>query len=138
MSLISAIGGFIGSLFSNSRASDTAIDIIRNVSGANELTEKEKLDFIKDHIKETKHQSPTRRFISIMVVLGLMAFTGSYLIVSVVARFYLFYGGDIADAQHLFSLTNDIYIMMKEVLLQPFNIVLGFYFVNQMVKGIKS
>ena len=136
--MLQLLGGFIGSLFSNTRASDTAIDIIRNVSGANDLTDKEKLQFVTEHIQATKHQSPTRRFISIMVVLGLMVFTGSYLIISIIARFYLFFGGDVVTAQHLFSLTNDIYIMMKEVLLQPFNIVLGFYFVNQMVNSIKK
>lgn len=136
--MLQLIGGFIGSLFSNSRASDTAIDIIRNVAGANELTDKEKLEFVTKHIESTKHQSPTRRFIAIMVVLGLMVFTGSYLIVSFIARFYLFFGGDVATAQHLFSLTNDIYLMAKEILLQPFNIVLGFYFVNQMISGFKK
>lgn len=136
--MLQLIGGFIGSLFSNSRASDTAIDIIRNVAGANELTDKEKLEFVTKHIEATKHQSPTRRFIAIMVVLGLMVFTGSYLIVSFIARFYLFFGGDVATAQHLFSLTNDIYLMAKEILLQPFNIVLGFYFVNQMITGFKK
>lgn len=127
----SAVAGFFGSLFSSSKLTDTAVDGIRKMGGLDEMSGKEKAKFLLDYINTTKHQSPARRFIAMAMLIGLGTFTGSWLIIRIVAATVAYFGG---DALELLAACDDIYIMAKEVLLQPMNIIIGFYFVTDMAK----
>ena len=49
----------------------------------------------------------------------------------IVAAFIIYFGG---DAQSLLVACDDIYAMSKEVLMQPMNIIIGFYFVTDIAK----
>lgn len=147
MGWLSVIGGFFASVFSNNRASDTAIDVIRNVTGANDLTDKEKLEFVIKHIEATKHQSQTRRFITVMCLLGFMLFTGSWLLASFIEHFYVFLMTDSESIKlasetsniakiktaPMVSFKNEVYVMLKEVFKEPMAIVFGFYFLTQTI-----
>lgn len=149
--MLNLLIGFVTSIFTNSRASDTAIDVLRNVTGANDLTDKEKLEFVNQYIKNTAHQSPTRRSIAILTVVGMMTFTGTYLLVNIIESFYVFFSIDttsLATAAQtenlakikvapLQSLENDLLIMVKE-LKEPFMIVFGFYFFTQTAQVFKK
>ena len=127
----SAVAGFFGSLFSSSKLTDTAVDGIRKLGGLDEMSGKEKAQFLLDYINTTKHQSPSRRFIAISMLIGLMIFTGMWLMMRIVAAFIVYFGG---DAQALLVACDDIYAMSKEVLMQPMNIIIGFYFVTDIAK----
>lgn len=147
MAWLSVIGGFFASVFSNNRASDTAIDVIRNVTGANDLTDKDKLEFVLKHVEATKHQSQTRRFIAILCLLGFMLFTGSWLLASFVEHFYVFFmtnseSAKLASETHniakiktapMVSFKNEVYLMLKEVFKDPMSIIFGFYFLTQTI-----
>lgn len=126
-----AVAGFFGSLFSSSKLTDTAVDGIRKLGGLDEMSGKEKAQFLLDYINTTKHQSPSRRFIAISMLIGLMIFTGMWLMMRIVAAFIVYFGG---DAQALLVACDDIYAMSKEVLMQPMNIIIGFYFVTDIAK----
>lgn len=126
-----AVAGFFVSLFSSSKLTDTAVDGIRKLGGLDEMSGKEKAQFLLDYINTTKHQSPSRRFIAIAMLVGLMIFTGMWLIMRIVAAFIIYFGG---DAQPLLVACDDIYTMSKEVLMQPMNIIIGFYFVTDIAK----
>lgn len=126
-----AVAGFFGSLFSSSKLTDTAVDGIRKLGGLDEMSGKEKAQFLLDYINTTKHQSPSRRFIAISMLVGLMIFTGMWLMMRIVATFIVYFGG---DAQALLVACDDIYAMSKEVLMQPMNIIIGFYFVTDIAK----
>lgn len=126
-----AVAGFFGSLFSSSKLTDTAVDGIRKLGGLDEMSGKEKAQFLLDYINITKHQSPSRRFIAIAMLVGLMLFTGMWLMMRIVAAFIIYFGG---DAQSLLVACDDIYAMSKEVLMQPMNIIIGFYFVTDIAK----
>ena len=126
-----AVAGFFGSLFSSSKLTDTAVDGIRKLGGLDEMSGKEKTQFLLDYINTTKHQSPSRRFIAISMLIGLMIFTGMWLMMRIVAAFIVYFGG---DAQALLVACDDIYAMSKEVLMQPMNIIIGFYFVTDIAK----
>lgn len=126
-----AVAGFFSGLFSSSKLTDTAVDGIRKLGGLDEMSGKEKAQFLLDYINTTKHQSPSRRFIAISMLIGLMIFTGMWLIMRIVAAFIIYFGG---DAQAILVACNDIYEMSKEVLMQPMNIIIGFYFVTDIAK----
>ena len=131
----SAIAGFMGSLFSSSKLADTAVDGIRKLGGLDEMNGEQKAKFLLDYIEATKHQSPSRRFIAISMVAGLMFFTGTWLILRVIASAVAYCGGDNA---HILMACTDIFNMAGEVLMQPMNIIIGFYFVTDIASRIKK
>lgn len=129
--MISAIAGFFSGLFSSNKLADTAVDGIRKLGGLDELSDKEKAQFLLDHINATKHQSPARRFIAIAMLMGLMVFTGTWLLLRIVATAVAYSGGDNGD---IIKACNDIFAMTESVLMQPMNIIIGFYFVTDIAK----
>lgn len=133
--MISAIAGFFGSLFSSSKLTDTAVDGIRKLGGLDEMNSKDKAEFLLKYMDATKHQSPSRRFIAISMLMGLMTFTGTWLLLRIVAAAVSYYGG---DASEVIQACDDIFEMSKEVLLQPMNIIIGFYFVTDIASRVRK
>lgn len=152
INIATVVTGFVSSLLTKDKMVDTAIDFIKDKSGGNEMSDKEKVDYVIQLMDKTRHQSSTRRFIAILTVVGVMLFSGVYLMVSAIEHFYLFFSVDTsslaaaANSQNLAEIKtsslkafkNDIYIYMKDVLKDPFSIVFGFYFLTQSVAMIRK
>lgn len=134
MSWLSAIGGFIGSMFSSNKLQDTAIDGIRKLGGLDEMTDKEKADWLLEYIDKSKHQSLMRRAIAFAFLVGFMLFTGVWLICTIIFRVGLGLGWSPALMGQMDMLADDIFAMTKEILLNPMNLVIGFYFAVDMIK----
>ena len=132
--MFTAIASFFGGLFSSSKLQDTAIDGLRKIGGLDELNGKDKAEFILAYIAASKHQSPTRRFIAIMMSIGFAVFAAVWLISTVSMYLYLFFGGSPVNAESLNLLRGDIFTMCKEILLQPVNIIISFYFIVDAAK----
>lgn len=136
--MIGAIGSFIGGMFSSSKLQDTAIDGIRKLGGLDEMNDKEKADFLLKYLQTTKHQSPMRRFIAFSFVIGLMLFTGTWLIVTILFRVGMGLGWAPALNGQLDLLADDIFLMCETILLQPVNLIIGFYFVTDIASRMKN
>lgn len=132
--MLSAIASFIGGMFSSNKLQDTAIDGIRKLGGLDDMTSKEKADYLLAYIDKTQHQSPMRRVIAFAFVIGFMLFTGSWLICTVLFRIGMGFGWSPALMGQLDMLSDDIFAMTKEILLNPVNIIVGFYFVTDIAK----
>lgn len=117
------IAGFFVSMFGSTKLQDTAIDGLRKVGGLDEMTQREKSEYILKYIEISKYQSPVRR---------LVAFTLTALY-SLVVLFWLASSGVgyLADYLPALELSGALRGFMESVLVQPFNIILSFYFVTQ-------
>ncbi len=126
--MLTGIATFFAGLFSSTKMQDTAIDAVRKLGGLDEMSAKEKSQFLLDYMQQTKHQSPVRRFIA-------LSLTVMY---SLVIALWLVYSGvgylmDYLPAMELAGATR---VFMEGVLLQPFNILLSFYFVTNIASRI--
>ena len=129
--MIKTLAAFVGGIFSSSKATDTAIDAVRKIGGLDDMNAKEKADWLLRYIETTKHQSPARRLIAVMMLTGVMVFTGTWLLIRIAAAIVAYCGG---DAGVLLTACDDIYEMCNSVLMQPMNIIIGFYFVTDIAK----
>lgn len=111
------------SIFSFSKASDTAVDIVRKVTGTDGLTDKETAQFILDYLKVTENQSIARRILALGFFTLYAVFCLTWLLM------YFFSTGE--DLDHIAS-------FIKEMLLTPLNLIVGFYFTINIIKGLKS
>lgn len=149
--MFKAIGSTLLGLFSSSKASDTAMKIVEKIAGVDGATAKEKLDWVMDYVKNTKHQSAVRRFIALAVVGGLMYYGALYSFTAMFESFYVFWAtsgetlAEVTASQNLaevrvkplVTLQNDLLLMMGEQK-EPVAIVLGFYFFTQMITGARK
>lgn len=112
----------IAGMFSTEKAADTALNLIERL-GSSSLTDKEKLDYALRWVEATKHQSIPRRVIAFVVV-----FFWLLCGLCVVALVLL-------DDMNKARLIRDF---MAYVIMQPANLVIGFYFALGLVKGHSS
>lgn len=134
MSILGNIVGFIGGMFSSDKMQDVAIDGIRKLGGLDDMTDKEKADYLLEYLKTTAHQSPMRRFIAFSFVIGFTVFTGLWLISTILFRVGMAFGWSPSLNGQMDLLSEDVFLMTKEILLQPMNIIIGFYFVTDIAK----
>lgn len=113
----------IKSFFGYSGIADTAIKAINKLGGLNDINEKERVEAFLAVLDKTKHQSPARRVISFMV-----AFTW---VILVVAWLVMVLIGNTAEAV-------EIKAFMGEVVKEPFNYIIGFYFAVGILSGLKK
>lgn len=118
----------IKALFGTTKVADTAVDFVRKIGGLDELSAKEKLDAAMQYMQATKHQSPTRRLIAKLFVCGFMLFTFVWLVATIAFRLNAGLGGPEILTEQLNLLSGDLFAMIKELLSQPLNLVLIFYF----------
>lgn len=149
--MLAKLGTVLLGMFSSSKASDTAMKIVEKVAGVDGVTAKEKLDWVIEYVKNTKHQSTVRRVIALAVVGGLMFYGAIYSFTAIFESFYVFWAtsgetlAEVAASQNLaeirvkplVSLQNDLLAMVKEQK-EPMMIVLGFYFFTQMLTGARK
>lgn len=143
MSVLLAIKSFLG--FKG--VAETGLRILEKVTGT-DFTDADRAKFILDYHNARKHESPTRRLIAIMMLLGLMIFGLAYGVIGGIASLYVFMStegvtlAEITASQNLAEITvkpllqwkNDIYIFMKEIFVNPMSIVIGFYFLTSFQK----
>jgi len=126
--MFTGIATFFAGLFSSTKMQDTAIDAVRKLGGLDDMNAKERHQFFLDYLATTKHQSPVRRLIA-------LSLTALY---SLVVVLWLVYSGvgylfDYLPAMELAGATR---VFMESVVMQPFNIILAFYFVTNIAQNI--
>ena len=115
-------------LFGNSGAAEKAVDAVINTGDALWFTDEERsiaaqkiLDFKIEYAKVTQNQSISRRIISVAVSVMWMGVGIGILTAKAL-------GAD-AFAEYAFK-------FMVDVVMQPFSIIVGFYFLAHVVKGL--
>lgn len=124
--MMTGVASFFAGLFSSTKMQDTAIDAVRKLGGLDEMSAKEKSQFLLDYMQQTKHQSPVRR----LIALSLTVAYSTILLVWILA----------AGVGYLWTYTpaieyaGAVKMFMESTLVQPFNIILSFYFVTQIAQ----
>lgn len=113
----------VKSFFGYSGVVDTAMKAINKLGGLDDINQKERVEAFLAVLDKTKHQSPARRVISFMV-----AFTWVMLVVAWLVMVLL---NDATAAE-------EIKAFMSEVVKEPFNYIIGFYFAVGILSGIKK
>lgn len=120
---------FIKSLFSIDGVVTTATKLIDKIAGT-DWTSKEKAQFVLDYQKTTKHQSPARRFIATMVVM-----VWTFLITTLAIAYVI---GNITESPTVLMIAKDIKAIMADLVKEPFNYIIGFYFAAGIVNNFKG
>ncbi|CAH9016129.1 putative TMhelix containing protein [Vibrio phage 137E35-1] len=120
---------FIKNLFGFDSVVNTATKIIDKVAGT-DLTPTQQLDFVIKYQEVTKHQSPARRFIAIMVSLVWVA------LLALMVAFYA--AGKMLDIQAAIDVSEYVKTIMADLIKEPFNYIIGFYFVIAVANGIRK
>jgi uncharacterized membrane protein len=128
--MMGLIGGFIANMLGSGKATDTAIDAIRKIGGLEEMSGKEKAQFTLDYMNATKHQSPMRRFIAFITVSVWALLILTWLVSAGVG--YSFGFGE------AINYAGTVKVFMNDVLMQPYNIILGFYFAMGVVTNLRK
>lgn len=126
--MLTAIGAFFTGMFSSSKGQDLILKGIEKIGGLDGMTSQEKAQFILDYMAATKHQSPMRRFIALAMTILFTVFVLSWLINATVGYYF---GISVA-----LELAGAIKVFLTSVILNPFNIILGFYFVVNIAQKI--
>ena len=126
--MFAGIAGFLGSLFNSSKLTDTAIDAMRKMGGLDEMADKEKASFLLSYIDKTKHQSETRRFIALVVV-GIWA-------IMILLWLVMSGIGTLLEFSNFMMYAADIKLELKDLIKDPFTIILSFYFIVNIVQKV--
>ena len=117
--------GFIRDLFSKKHILETATDAVVNTGDMLVFTEEEKaianqklLDWKLEYQKATSPQNLSRRYIAVIISVQLC------FLVALVTGLSVF--GRTLEADYVFKI-------LSEVVMQPFSIVIGFYFLSHVV-----
>jgi hypothetical protein len=110
---------FFKNLLGTGEVVDTATKIIDKIAGT-DWTTKERAQFILDYQEATKHQSPARRLIAVMVSCAWCVLVLTWLVCVMLGQFM---GMDAAT-----NIANSVKIFMVDTISQPFNLVIAFYF----------
>lgn len=117
--LFSAISGFFGS----SGFMKTANDGLRALTGLDDLKGIERINAFERILKITQNQSPARRLIAFIVCL-----VWALLVVCWVVNIQV---GNVTEAVAIKT-------FMVETVKEPFNYIIGFYFLTNIISGIKK
>lgn len=127
--MFKAIGSFVSGILGTDQAAKLAVDLIADKAGLNDMNGKDKADFMLQFMAATKHQSPVRRFLAILVSV-MWAFL-------VLSWALLCFAGNIFDLQGAIATSGLFFSMIKEV--SPyFAGVLAFYFSIGAINSLKS
>ena len=128
---------WLASLFSSDKIGDTVLDYLRDKTGLNDLTERERLEheakrieMLTEYQRATRHQSPMRRFIAFCFTSLAVLFVLAWLVIQSV--------GTLADLQEYVYMAARIKNFYTDVLLMPTSLVLAFYFGTGTVNSLKA
>lgn len=119
MGILSVLGGFFGS----SGFAKTAVDGLRKIGGLDDLKGMERVNAFERILKITQDQSPARRMIAFIV-----CFVWALLVVA-----WLVYVGLGMNEQAI-----ELKVFMIDTVKEPFNYIIGFYFLTNIISGIKK
>ena len=122
------LASFFAGMFSTARMQDTAIDAVRKLGGLDEMSQKEKAQFLLDYVNATRHQSVVRRFIAVLLTLVYVCIITVWVVSAGLGYHGYLPALEFAGAVRQF---------MESVILTPFNLVLSFYFVTQIAGNLK-
>lgn len=120
---------FIKSLFGIDAVVNTATKIIDKIAGT-DWTAKEKADWILQYQEATKHQSPARRFIAMLVT-----FVWSIIVLVMIIAYV---AGNLTGYPEGLMIAKDMKMVMKDLILEPFNYIIMFYFALGAINSIKK
>ena len=119
-------------LFGFSGVTETALKVIEKVTGTND-TPQEQRQFILDWLNATKHQSPMRRIIACTVTATWLLVILVWLVCTVVARFFY---EDLVNPASLVA--QDMMVFMSDNIVEPFNLIIIFYFSVHAINNIRK
>lgn len=119
MNIFSAIGGFFGS----SGFAKTAVDGLRKLGGLDDLNGMERVSAFERILKITQGQSPARRMIA-FIVCAVWAIMVMFWLVNM----------QLDNVEQATA----IKLFMTETVKEPFNYIIGFYFLTNIIAGIKK
>ncbi|QFR59854.1 hypothetical protein VOWphi5012_070 [Vibrio phage phi50-12] len=123
------IASFFTGILSSNKAADTALDYLRKAGDLDDMNGKERAQWLLDYVQATKHQSPVRRFLAIVVTM-----LWAFLILSWAGLCFV---GNIFDVEGAVNTAGLYFTMLKEV--SPyFAGVMAFYFTSQIINSAKS
>jgi hypothetical protein len=117
--LFSAISGFFGS----SGFMKTANDGLRKLGGLDDLNGLERINALERILKLTQNQSPARRLIAFIVCVIWAVMVLWWLVNTQL--------GNVSEAIAIKT-------FMVETVKEPFNYIIGFYFLTNIISGIKK
>tara|TARA_R110002012_G_scaffold33595_3_gene98199 strand:+ start:2857 stop:3228 length:372 start_codon:yes stop_codon:yes gene_type:complete len=120
---------FIKGLFGMDAVVNSATKIIDKIAGT-DWTAKEKADWVLQYQQGTKHQSPARRFIAISVTL-----IWFFVMIGMIAGYLV---GDFLEIPRALIFANDMKMVIKDQISEPFNYVIMFYFAMGAINSIKK
>lgn len=120
---------FMKGLFSFNSVVETATKLVSKIAGT-DWTAKEKAEWILQYQQATKHQSPARRFVAILVSIVWFA------VVLIMVASYLI--GNLISSPEVLMIAKDMKSVMKDLILEPFNYVIMFYFALGAVNSLKK
>lgn len=127
--MFSLIASFFTGILSSNKAADTALDYLRKAGDLDDMNGKERAQWLLDYVQATKHQSPVRRFLAIVVTV-----LWAFLILSWAGLCFV---GNIFDVEGAVNTAGLYFTMLKEV--SPyFAGVMAFYFTSQIINAAKS
>lgn len=120
---------FIKGLFAFDSVVNTATKIVDKIAGT-DWTSKERAEFILSYQEKTKHQSPARRFIALAVT------AVWFLIIVVMVLSYVI--GNVIGSPEILMIGKDMKSIMSELIKEPFNYVIAFYFAVGVVNSLRK
>lgn len=121
--------GFIKGLFGFDSVVNSATKIVDKIAGTDWLP-KDKADFIIRFQEATKHQSPARRFIAVVITFVWLVMVCGWLVGTALGLFLGLQSG--------IQFANAIKVFLSDTITEPFNYVIIFYFTVQILNGIKK
>ena len=104
---------------------ESALKIVDKIAGT-DWTPKEQAQFILDHAEKTRYQSPTRRFIAILISLEWFLLATCWLISTITGR--------ILESGNVLLIANDIQKFLASDVSMLINGIMAFYFLIGMKK----
>jgi hypothetical protein len=120
---------FVKSLFGFDTVVNTATKIVDKIAGT-DWTPKDKADFLINYANATKHQSPARRFIAMLVTIVW------FVLVLIMALSYV--AGNAISSPEILMIAKDVKTMLADLIKEPFNYIIMFYFAMGILNGVKK
>lgn len=119
----------LSKLFAFDSVVNTGTKIIDKIAGT-DWTSKEKAEWLLKYQEATRHQSLARRFIAISVT-----FIWCLLVTVMIVSYIV---GNIFGIPEVLMIAKDMKMVMKDLVVEPMNLVIGFYFAINIIQGFKK
>jgi len=128
--MLGSILGFVGKMFTADKLGDTVVDLVRDKTGLNELSEKERIELAIQYEQASKHKSPMRRFLAFLVGVMFALFVIVWLIAMGV--------GTLFEVTQATVFANRVVMFMKDFVFDLTLLTFAFYFGTGAVNSVRS